>query len=494
MRELSRYRHAASLRIEGWSLAFRLAVHRLMESFRETNRDRHPTAWGWRDVLLVLMLATVVGTSTYVRSQAMDFKMWDVWFEGNLPRNYAIMARQDSDHSRTNVHPLFSLISYSPTFLARHLLGVDRQTAVRLVLAATAALWLGTFYLLLRRLGCHRLDAGLFSLLAASSAAAMFWLPVPETYAFGSLSLLLALLVMVLTTRHECAFWWDVVINVLTLSVTVTNWMAGLLATVTRHPWDRGLRITLSALGVVTILAGVQSFFFPSAGAFFTHVRHESKYLLTDQAGGPLRVTRSLVFHSIVMPRFDVVPNNQSWKETGETKIYLGERMTIQYSRTGSGSVWGRIAVSVWGGLLILGLWSLAFLKTHGRLRVVLGLLLLGQVTLHVFYGEESFLYALHVVPLLILLAALSTLTLARPVTLALTVVLILTATLNNGIEFQKAVDVVTRLQAGAETLANPLSPTHKGKLTDLSSVMVERSSRTRRGGKSRTSLNGLAD
>jgi hypothetical protein len=43
------------------------------------------------------------------------------------------------------------------------------------------------------------------------------------------------------------------------------------------------------------------------------------------------------------------------------------------------------------------------------RLRIVLGGTLAGQVLLHMVYGEETFLYTMHVAPLLILAAALAT-------------------------------------------------------------------------------------
>jgi len=54
-------------------------------------------------------------------------------------------------------------------------------------------LWFSSLFILLRLIGCRQFDAALFSILAATSAAAIFWFVIPETYSFGSLSILLAL-------------------------------------------------------------------------------------------------------------------------------------------------------------------------------------------------------------------------------------------------------------------------------------------------------------
>jgi len=57
--------------------------------------------------------------------------------------------------------------------------------------------------------------------------------------------------------------------------------------------------------------------------------------------------------------------------------------------------------------------------RKHLRLRVVLGLTILGQLALHTVYGNETFLYTLNFLPLLVVLAALSTLYVA-PVSLGI--------------------------------------------------------------------------
>lgn len=115
--------------------------------------------------------------------------------------------------------------------------------------------------------------------------------------------------------------------------------------------------------------------------------------------------------------------------------------IVTQTSAPGSATLWGSIPVVLWTALLSLGLWGLFSLRQQLKLRIFVGLVLLGQLALHLLYGDETFLYALHFAPLLVVLAALSTLTRARPLALILAGALVLSMGTNNGLQFGKATD-----------------------------------------------------
>src|SRR5689334_1340674 len=140
----------------------------------------------YSDVFVVAGLTALVFVTCYDASGRIAFNIWDLWFEANIPRNFSNMVAIGSDHSRSNLHPLFSLLLYPPTRLLRKVFHLDAVLAVRLMLSLTASIWVSLVYLVLRTVGSRTLDAGLLGLLAAMSAAAIFWLPVPETYPFGS--------------------------------------------------------------------------------------------------------------------------------------------------------------------------------------------------------------------------------------------------------------------------------------------------------------------
>lgn len=396
-----------------------------------------------RDSLILILLFIIAGLATYLGAQLLspvllDWETIDVWFDGDIPRVYGNMTERWSNHWRTRVHPLFSLSTCPLVYGLNRVAGIDPLTGVRMIMSLAASFWISGLYLLLRVIGCRRPDAVLFSVLGAISAASMFWSAVPTSYPFGSMSILLALILVALAEQRPPSSLWFLIVSALTLSFTITNWMAGIFATFASHPWRHALQVTANAFCLVILLWGVQKLVFPSADLFLLRINDlwfgEDKFLLHPQAGWPWHVIRSFVFHSMVMPTFSVLEQEDRphWP-----------LMSVQPSSLGSGGPWSLVAIAAWTGLLLLGIWALWSMQTHHRLRLVLGLTLLGQLGLHLLYGYETFLYSLHFVPLLVVLAALSSLTPARWLAMVLTVILIATAGMNNQLQFFKAVRFV---------------------------------------------------
>ncbi len=415
------------------------------------------------DILIAFVFVILGGVASYLGAQLIDpiiVKVWNSWFGGDMPRVFDNMTSRGSDHYRLKVHPLFSLIAFPPVTVLEKALHLEPIIAVRIVIAAVAALWLGTLFITLRLLGCRRFDAMLFSLLGATSAAAIFWFTVPETYSFGSLSILLALCFVVLTENYLFSSLWYVAVSALTLSITITNWMVGILVTAVNHRWKQSLQITVNAFAVVTLLWGVQKYIFPSA-VFFLGDREEKKYVkVFKSAGEYLTVIKSFVSNTIVMPAIQLTENikKPEWPY-----------MSPQATDPGSGSIWGFIAVGLWMALLGLGMWGCFSSKKHPKLRLVLGFSLLGQLLLHLVYGGgETFLFSLHFAPLLIILAAFSTLTRARLVGLILAGMLIISAGINNVQLFYQATEYflnhgTPRSQVQSQMLRRPSDPWPRG-------------------------------
>ena len=386
----------------------------------------------WRDILIIFLLAFVGGLASYLGSRLIDPVIFDiqqtdnVWFEADISRVFANMTDLESDHYRTKVHPLFSLIAFPPVYGLEKVFGIDSLMAVSIVIAAVASLWISALFIILRLIGCRRFDATLFTLLGATSAAAVFWFIVPETYSFGSLSMLLALGFVVLTQERQFSSLWFVAVSALTLSMTLTNWMVGILVTIVNHHWKQSLQITVNAFCLVTLLWGLQKYIFHSAVFFIGDLEEKAYTDVIKTFGSYLEVVKSFVSHTMIMPALEVIDkfNRPDWPI-----------MLTQSSSPGSGSFWGAVSVGLWTALLGLGLWALFAIKPHPKLRLVLGLTLLGQLLLHLVYGDETFLYSLHFVPLLVVLAALITLTRARPLGLILAGGLVISAGINNGLQ-----------------------------------------------------------
>ena len=83
--------------------------------------------------------------------------------------------------------------------------------------------------------------------------------------------------------------------------------------------------------------------------------------------------------------------------------------MSVQHSAIGSSGPWGVAATVLWLGLLALAIPGLLSSRGDRRFRILLGATLASQVLLHMIYGEETFLYTMHVAPLLVLSAAFAT-------------------------------------------------------------------------------------
>jgi hypothetical protein len=387
-----------------------------------------------RDILLGAALALVAVLGSLQGASRIDPVFLhpaaeDAWFQSDMPRVYQNMTRRGSDHYRASVHPLFAFAVLPPVGALWKGLGLEPLTAVRAIVAAVAALWAATLFAILRLAGLARLDASLFTLLAAVSAAAVFWFTVPDSYGFGSLSILFAVAVVAAAQHVPLKERWYVTASVGSFAFTVTNWMAGIASSLVDLKWKRAAQVTVNAFFIATALWLIQRHFIPSAGPFLSFYM-EQDYVLTPESGGPLAVLRSFIFHSVVMPAIATV------ERINPPGLPI---MSVQHSSLWTGWNLPTVASGVWTVLLLLGLWGFAAARTNRTLRVVIGMVLAGQLALHLLYGEETFLYALHFAPLLILLAAFAATTRLRPIAVVLTVVLIGSAGANNVMRWSDA-------------------------------------------------------
>ena len=376
----------------------------------------------WRILLPAIAAALLAAAVAFICSKAIPREAFlsthDVWFEGDLRRVFANMVDRNSDHYRSKVHPLFSLVAYAMTWVPRRALSMDPVVSVRIVGAAVAFVWGGLLYRLLHVITRNVAAALLLTGTALASASFLFWATVPETYIFGSASILFALLVTLKPYEGRVT---GAIAS--TLAFTVTNVMAGLAAAIVTLPWRRALQAAANALCIVVILWGVQKYAIPST-QFFIGDKEEKDYMFRLDGERVASVARSFVVTSMVMPT-----------PTRETRYYQPE--AILFTQRSPLSGWA--AIVAWLGLLLLGILGLRDAADVRALRLALLLTLAGQFALHVVYGEETFLYSLHFLPLLVLLAAFAFRTKFRAVAFGLAGALLLTAALNNVQQFNDA-------------------------------------------------------
>ncbi len=410
------------------------------------------------DWLIAACLVLFVGVaSTVIAGSLPSFLLhsMDFWFEADTIREVSNMISTTDDHSRTSVHPLFSLLAFTPVFLVKHLFDIPALQAVLYVTGLLGGLWSGTLFLMLRLMGCRPLDAGLFTLLSLSSASAIFWLPVPNSYTWGSWTIMSALIVLLVAEQRRLGGTAYVVASALTLSITVTNWMSGLLATVARWPLKQAIQLSINAFCLVVLLWGAQKFIFPSA-EFFIGSRKEATWVNHPQSGQMQHIAASFGLHTLVAPAVRLM-DDDGYIQHGDDSFRLSQRLAFQFSAPGSGGLLGLTAVGLWAALLLMGVWSLMTVNRQWRFRVVLTAMLLFEFSLHMVYGEETFTYSMNFLPLLIAVTAFGTLGRRRPWVLVLAGALTLCAGLNNWQQFRESVELATHFTPQREAMLDQM-------------------------------------
>ncbi|MBS0421564.1 MAG: hypothetical protein JSR66_27900 [Proteobacteria bacterium] len=352
----------------------------------------------------------------------------DIWFEADVFRVYTDMTDRGANHYRTTVHPIFPLLTYPAIHASQKLLHTDKITAVRGAIALAAGVWLALFYALLRVLRCRRMDALLFALVAAATAGALFWTAVPETYEFGSLTILAVLLLAAASEQRTLPVWLDIAAGAASMSVLVTDFMVALASFVSRYRLQRAIQIACNALVVVVLLWGLQKYFFTSA-QFFIGV-HDSSTAPQDRPAALVVI----FLHSFVAPAIRNTPN--------DTPIGF-PMLSFQHLSLLPLDFVKAAAIISWLSLLGFAGWALVRLPQYPRFRIMLALSIAGQIVLHFVYGNETFLYTLDYLPLFLSAAALATLSRWRPVVLAAAVVFTVAGGIHNNMQLHAAFDMV---------------------------------------------------
>jgi hypothetical protein len=343
----------------------------------------------------------------------------DVWFEGDVPTVADTVLHRWNSYPRDAHHPLFPLMTIGPSYALKAIGWTDAHRLLAIAMLAAAA-WSAAVYLLLRLSTPSRGDAVVFTLLAHVTAAAVFWLPTTETYVLGSTTLLAPLVLVAWERRALVREFWYVVTSALSLSITTSNWMSGIVAAFTTRRVNRAVQITANALALVVVLWGVQKSVVPG-NPFFIEAVERSRFVFPEEAGGPVAITRAFMFHSVVMPHFLVVPEPK-W----------GWKMSVQGAALGSSGAAGAVATILWAILLAAGLSGLWTGRRRSPLVIALLLTTVGQFALHLCYGEETFLYSMHFAPLLVTCAAGATWTRHRLWVTPLAAVLVVLLAMNN--------------------------------------------------------------
>ncbi len=355
-----------------------------------------------------------------------DRRNIDLWFDADGPRVFANIISRNSDHYRSAVHPLFSLLMFGPYHVLTALLHLTPVAAVAVMVSAQAGLWVASLYVMLRVFGLGAPGATAFTLAGAASASSIFLLPVVETFALNSVTMMWVFTFALIAARRGASDRALTLASALSLALTITNWWTGLLLASSHRPWRRALQITINALALVTALWVVQRALIPSVQYFFGS-REDLRYLVPVDPARIAEVLTNIFLNPMVMPKAVLGRD--------------GTMFTVQFADPRSASALGRVGVAIWLALLGLGVWAIRRGALPRRFLVVLLGSFAGFLPLYILYGGDTFLYSLLWLPLLVAVAGLAMTTPARIPALALALALAGCAAANNHAEFDRTVD-----------------------------------------------------
>jgi glucose/arabinose dehydrogenase len=384
-----------------------------------------------RTVGSMLLVGTAGAVAMFIVGGVIGTEAWyptDVWFQADIPRVIGQMT--GFDLTRARLHPVFPLVAY-PGVAGLQALGAGEVTAIRLFTAFGAGVWLAALFAALRAIGCRTTDAVVFTALGAVSGASLLVVPVPESFALGGASILAVIVLVAVARRRPVSPIAEVGASVASFGFTLTNGMAAVAAALVRRPWARSMAVLVAAVAIVAAMIVAMGALFPSFRGV-PSLDVERRFILHPAAGGPVHSAAAALSHGMIVP------------EIREVTAPSGVRaLSVQRSWPGTGTPVAPVGVAAWAGLLGLGVWALARGPGPGVVRAALALTVAGQVGLHLLYGEEVFLFSPHVIPLLILVTALGTLTPHRRWTLVLAAVLLVAAAVNNLTQLSAALEML---------------------------------------------------
>lgn len=350
--------------------------------------------------MLAQLAAGVIGDTLYTEVSM------NLWFQGDSPRVLTNLVEPLSINYRANVHPAFPLV-VRPFVLLLLALGLTPLAAAKAMIVGFVGASGPPLYAALRFTGLAHAAAALFALLFLVSASTIHW-SVIEIGAFAGFSVCVVLMGLAYGPTRNPLGW--VVLSILSLSMTITNWMSGLTATFARWAPRAAIGISVAALLIVVALAWTQHRLNPTSGVFYHRagLLHEQKFIEAEApAWGPFERVRAFAVYSVIAPAPQLERADGEWT------------VNNQHQSPASAGPVGVAAMIGWLALLACGCWGAC---TRGIRPIAIGLAtMLGlQFALVLVYGEVTFLYGPNFVPMLVMLAALSWFTRARQVALAL--------------------------------------------------------------------------
>jgi hypothetical protein len=356
-----------------------------------------------RDVYIVVAIAIVTGVVSVLLHNRLSFTMTalDVWFDSDSALVFDQMTDRYAAGNDTNSrHPLFVTLTYPVVFVLTRFLGMSAEHAAQLVLVTKSVVFTTLMYVTLRLANRSALVSAIFTSVLIFSSAGLLFLGVHERLVLGGISILLCISVFRLYEKGRAPVWGLTLAAALTLGITITNFVVGIVSLLLALGWRRGAQQAINAFALVVILSGMNSLVFEKS----THVADLGSWPVSsakvDGATALMHKSAGFWFHSAVLPEHTYKTKPAPW---------LTQYVSVQETGIWSYSLIGYIALSLWVALIGSGVVRTAKAAVpSGRdgVDILVGVAAISQLALFSVFGAEPILYSVYYLPLLLFLAS----------------------------------------------------------------------------------------
>ena len=351
-------------------------------------------------VVLISYVSIFISLNLSAKCPHIFYEEYNIWFGADINRVFSNISNYNSINlGRAHFHPIFSLLIF-PIVQLFNFFGISNLGAAYFLVSLSGALVSSLIYITLRYQAIPILSCLLGSFVFLCSGAFIFWWSVIETFPIGAVTISIVFVMLSMKIRTK---WIWILGSALTLSMTITNWIVGILGAAFTFNRIKAIKILSIGFVLVLLLYVVQSFVFldskPSVlGAEFVA---ESKFLMVPKSTSTLPfylkeyTIRAISF--FIYPAVVSQTKSKISKKNQNTNIRLS---AFKYNLVS----W--LSIGCWSALLFVGLLKvLRSWKTKTFTKVLLSFVLF-QFLLHLFYGDYPFLYSAHYFPALVIIAS----------------------------------------------------------------------------------------
>lgn len=329
----------------------------------------------------------------------------NVWFDADAQQYYSVMcSRWTPEHYRARRHPLFALFATPAVWGINKLLAIEQINVIRILLGLNSFIVTCLVYILLLSITSSTVSAFAWTMLYQISVSHLFWCGVPETFAFGGLSILLPFVAVVLFGETKWSYFSLLIGMFFSFAISITNIMSGIACAILTLPVRKAWEMIKTVLCLSVVGLALQSKIIPPTvyGIWFIpNISGELQW--TNSLGNHECLTRAFLISTagIIAPEAHIrdkpLPNTLRCGLTAQ-----GIRFHMP----------GKVCCFLWFLFLIFGALHGCFhTYTNERSNIIFRALVLvgfGQILLHIIYGWETILYSAHYGPVFLLLSAFS--------------------------------------------------------------------------------------